>query len=59
MIAFAESIASTPSRFYSSFISYSSKDEDFARRVHSRMQMAKLRVWFAPEELSAPGAAGN
>jgi hypothetical protein len=32
------------------FISYSSQDEDFARRLHARMREAQLRVWFAPED---------
>lgn len=37
--------------YYSCFISYSSKDEEFARRLYSRMRDEHLRVWFAPEEL--------
>jgi uncharacterized protein YjbI with pentapeptide repeats len=40
-----------PIQFYSCFISYSSKDEDFARRLHERMQREHLRVWFAPEDI--------
>ena len=38
-------------QFYSCFISYSSKEEDFARRLYSRMRDEKLRVWFAPEDI--------
>jgi uncharacterized protein YjbI with pentapeptide repeats len=38
-------------QFYSCFISYSGKDEDFTRRLHSRMREAQLRVWFAPEDI--------
>lgn len=38
-------------QFYSCFISYSSKDEDFARRLYSRMRDEHLRVWFAPEDV--------
>lgn len=38
-------------QFYSCFISYSSMDEDFARRLHGRMRDAHLRVWFAPEDI--------
>jgi hypothetical protein len=38
-------------QFYSCFISYSHKDEDFARRLHARMREASLRVWYAPEEM--------
>jgi hypothetical protein len=40
-------------QFYSCFISYSSKDEEFARRLHGRMRDAHLRVWFAPEDIQA------
>jgi hypothetical protein len=43
--------AMQPVQFYSCFISYSSKNEDFARRLHERMQAAHLRVWFAPEDV--------
>src|SRR5205823_1869782 len=38
-------------QFYSCFISYSSKDEEFARRLCSRMRDEKLCVWFAPEDV--------
>jgi hypothetical protein len=37
--------------FYSCFISYSGRDEEFARRLCSRMREAELRVWFAPEDM--------
>ena len=40
-----------PIQFYSCFISYSNKDEEFARRLHSRMRKEHLRVWFAPEDI--------
>ncbi|HLG15638.1 MAG TPA: toll/interleukin-1 receptor domain-containing protein [Blastocatellia bacterium] len=38
-------------QFYSCFISYSSKDQDFAERLHSDLQSKHIRVWFAPEDL--------
>ncbi|HEV2861231.1 MAG TPA: toll/interleukin-1 receptor domain-containing protein [Pyrinomonadaceae bacterium] len=38
-------------QFYSCFISYSTKDEEFARRLYSQMRDEKLRVWFAPEDV--------
>ena len=38
-------------QFYSCFISYSCKDEDFAKRLHGKMRDAHLRVWFAPEDI--------
>jgi hypothetical protein len=42
-----------PIQFYSCFISYSHKDEEFAQRLHGRLQQAGLRVWYAPEEMKA------
>jgi uncharacterized protein YjbI with pentapeptide repeats len=43
--------AMQPIQFYSCFISYSTKDEEFAKRLHSKMRDNKLRVWFANEDL--------
>jgi uncharacterized protein YjbI with pentapeptide repeats len=40
-----------PIQFYSCFISYSHKDEEFATRLQSRMTQEKMRVWFAPEDM--------
>jgi uncharacterized protein YjbI with pentapeptide repeats len=40
-----------PFQYRSCFISYSTKDEDFAKRLHSRLRDAKVRVWFAPEDI--------
>ena len=37
--------------FYSCFISYSSKDEQFAQRLHADLQAEGVRCWFAPEDL--------
>ena len=42
-----------PVQFFSCFISYSSRDEEFAKRLYSRMRDEHLRVWFAPEDLKA------
>jgi hypothetical protein len=52
-IAFIPSLfgAQQAIQFYSCFISYSTKDEEFARRLYSRMRDEKLRVWFAPEDI--------
>lgn len=38
-------------QFYSCFISYSHNDEEFTRRLHGRLEQAKLRVWYAPEDM--------
>ena len=43
--------AMEPIQFYSCFISYSTKDDNFAKRLHARMVEEKLRVWFAPEDM--------
>jgi hypothetical protein len=51
-IDLARSIRAGPAiQWHSCFISYSTKDEEFARRLHSRMREANMRVWFAPEDL--------
>jgi hypothetical protein len=53
IIKIAWSIRSGPPiQWHSCFISYSTRDEDFARRLHSRMREANMRVWFAPEDLA-------
>src|SRR3954453_22594893 len=42
--------ALTPIQFYSCFISYSTRNQDFAERLHSRLRDKGLRVWFSPED---------
>lgn len=50
-ITYMRSLTAIAIEFYSCFISYSSKDEEFARSLYSRMRDADLRVWFAPEDI--------
>ncbi len=40
-----------PIQYYSCFISYSSKDEAFAQRLHADLQQKGVRCWFAPEDM--------
>jgi hypothetical protein len=40
-----------PGKFYSCFISYSHKDEEFCTRLHSRMQAEHLRAWRAASDM--------
>ena len=40
-----------PIQFYSCVLSHSSQDKEFARRLHSRMQQEKLRVWFDEKDM--------
>jgi hypothetical protein len=45
-------VASTEAiQFYSCFISYSSKDQEFAERLHADLQAKGVRVWFAPHDM--------
>ncbi len=50
-ITYMRSLTIQPIQFYSCFISYSHRDEEFAKRLHSRMRDVHLRVWFAPEDI--------
>lgn len=43
--------AMEPIQFYSCFLSYSSKDQEFADRLHADLQQKHVRCWFAPEDL--------
>lgn len=41
----------SPIEFYSCFIAYSHRNEDFAKRLHADLQAKGVRCWFAPEDL--------
>jgi hypothetical protein len=43
--------AMEPIQFYSCFISYSSKDQEFAERLHADLQAKGVRCWFAPHNV--------
>lgn len=51
LIEYLPSLLGETVQFYSCFISYSSADEGFCRRLHGRLQDAGLRVWFAPHDI--------
>ena len=40
-----------PIQFYSCFISYNNKDQEFAQRLHDDLQNSGVRCWFAPEDM--------
>ncbi len=40
-----------PIQYYKCFISYSSKDQEFAERLYTDLQSKGVRCWFAPEDL--------
>ncbi len=55
VIDYLPSLLSQPIQYYSCFISYSSKDDDFARRIHADLQSKGVRCWFAPHDLPIGG----
>ncbi len=50
-IAYVGSMVGRPIEFYSCFISYSTRDQEFADRLHADLQTRGVRCWFAPEEI--------
>ena len=50
-IDYLPSLLNQPIQHYSCFISYSSKDEAFAQRLHADLQDKGVRCWFAPEDM--------
>ena len=52
LIDYLPSLLNQPIQFYSCFISYSSKDQDFAERLHADLQARGVRCWFAPHDMA-------
>src|SRR5260370_4031118 len=50
-IEYMGSLIANPIEYHSCFISYSSKDEEFARRLHVDLQTKGVRCWFAPHDV--------
>ena len=44
-----------PIQFYSAFISYSAKDDEFVHRLYADLQDNGVRCWFAPEDMKIGG----
>jgi uncharacterized protein YjbI with pentapeptide repeats len=51
LINYLPSLLASSIQLYSCFISYSSKDDDFAHRLHADLQAKGVRCWFAPHDL--------
>jgi len=51
LIDYLPSLRGDPIQFYSCFISYSTKDQIFADRLHADLQNKGVRCWFAPHDL--------
>ena len=52
-ITYMKSLAANPIEFYSCFISYSTKDQEFADRLYADLQNKGVRCWFAPNDIQA------
>jgi hypothetical protein len=50
-ITYMGSLTGKAFEYYSCFISYSNKDDDFAQRLHNDLQGSGVRCWFAPEDM--------
>jgi hypothetical protein len=51
MIEHAKCLTAHPIEYYSCFISYSHKDDEFARRVHTDLHATGVQCWFAHHDM--------
>lgn len=49
-IVYMRSLVGKPFEFYSCFISYSTKDQEFVDRLWADLQSQEVRCWFAPHD---------
>ncbi len=50
-ITYMASLIGEALQYYSCFISYSTKDQKFAERLHADLQDKGVRCWFAPDDI--------
>lgn len=50
-ISYVRSLVGPHSEFYSCFLSYSTKDQDFAEKLYADLQGRGVRCWFAPQDV--------
>jgi hypothetical protein len=50
-ITYMHSLVDKPIQYNSCFISYSSKDQDFAERLYTDLQSKNVRCWYAPHDM--------
>jgi hypothetical protein len=53
LITYMASLVGTGIQFYSLFISYATRDQEFAERLHADLQAKGVRCWFAPHDIRA------
>jgi hypothetical protein len=51
LIDYLPSLLNHAIQHYSCFISYSAKDDEFAKRIYADLQNSGVRCWFAPHDL--------
>jgi hypothetical protein len=57
LIEYLRSLLDEAIQHYSGFISYSSRHQEFASRLHADLQNSRVRCWFAPYDLRICGSA--
>jgi uncharacterized protein YjbI with pentapeptide repeats len=50
-LTYMYSLLARPIEYYTCFISYSSRNQDFAERLYTDLQSKGVRCWFAPEDM--------
>ena len=50
-LTYMRSLVNRPIEYYTCFISYSSRDQEFAERLYADLQSKGVRCWFAPEDM--------
>ncbi len=50
-IEYMAALVIKPIEFYSCFISYSTRDKEFAERLYADLQNNRVRCWYAPEHM--------
>jgi uncharacterized protein YjbI with pentapeptide repeats len=59
LIDYLPSLLNQSIQFFSCFISYSSKDQEFADRLHADLQNKGVRCWFAPHDMPIGAKMGQ
>jgi hypothetical protein len=55
LIEYLPSLSNKAIQYYSCFISYSVKDDEFVHRIHADLQNTGVRCWFAPHDMPIGG----
>ena len=50
-IEYLHALVNKPIQYYTCFLGYSSRDQDFAERLYADLQNKGVRCWYAPEDM--------